>query len=407
MKRNRFFYFYCLFLPLLTFLAACNPEDERYVVVLSVDGFRSDYPEKAHTPTLDSLEKAGVRSVFRPSYPSNTFPNHYSMATGLHPDHHGLINNSFYVEDMDSIYSIGNRAAVTNPDYYGGEPIWNTAENQGIKTASFYWVGSETAIQGMQPSIWKPFDNSVPFKTRADSVISWLELPEEIRPHLIMWYIEEPDAIAHYAGTDSSATINKVEELDNVLHHFFNKARKLDIFDKIDFIVLSDHGMANYYPENYVNLNDYLPRDSFYFAFDGVPTILYPKEGYAGKAMEILKTVPRVTSYRKGDIPEKYIYGKNPRIGEIVVMPDIGTYVQFRAQSRAFAGAAHGYDNFAPEMQAIFYAAGPSFRENVKTPPMPNVNLYLLIAHLLDIKPSPNDGDSATVLRLLKSAQQD
>jgi predicted AlkP superfamily pyrophosphatase or phosphodiesterase len=324
------------------------------------------------------------------------------MATGLHPDHHGLVNNTFYAEDIDSIYSIGNRYAVANPHFYGGEPIWNTAQKQGVKAASFYWVGSETAIQGMQPSIWKPFDDSVPFINRADSVISWLKLPEEIRPHLIMWYYEEPDAIAHYAGPDSSATLNLVEDIDLVLNHFFTQARELDIFEQIDFVVLSDHGMATYYPENYVNLNDYLPRDSFHFAFDGVPTTLYPKEGYTEKAMEILKTVPHVTAYRKGDIPEKYIYGTHPRIGEIVVMPDIGTYLHFRANSRSYFGATHGYDNFAPEMQAIFYAAGPSFKKGVETPPMANVNLYLLIARLLGIEPAPNDGDDAVIQGLLK-----
>ena len=243
---------------------------DRYVVVLSMDGFRSDYPSRAHTPTLDSLANVGVRSTFRPCYPSVTFPNHYSMATGLHPDHHGLVNNFFYDAELDSSYRMGN----LDPRFYGGEPIWNTAERQGVRTASFYWVGSEVPLASGQPSIWKPFDKSVSFSDRADSVISWLKLPEDIRPHLIMWYMEEPDAIGHSATPDSSATLDVVENLDKVLNHFFTEARKLDIFDKIDFIVLSDHGMATYYPERYVNLNDYLP-DSFDYVFDGCSYIYY------------------------------------------------------------------------------------------------------------------------------------
>ncbi len=399
-----------LFAVTLTFFNACKPQsdapsavaDDRYVVVLSMDGFRPDYTVKAHTPTLDSLAAVGVKASFRPSYPSNTFPNHYSMATGLHPDHHGLVNNSFYAPDLDSIYSIGNRKAVANPSYYGGEPIWNTAQKQGVKAASFFWVGSETAIQGMQPSIWKPFDNTVPYNDRADSVIAWLQLPEDIRPHLIMWYIEEPDAIGHAAGPDSIATFQKVEELDKVLHDFFTKVREVPVFDRIDFIVLSDHGMASYYPENYVNLNDYLPRDSFQFAFDGIPTTLYPKGNYADKAMEILKTVPHVTAYRKGEMPAKYVYGTNPRIGEIIVMPDIGTYLQFRSSSNPRFGASHGYDNFSPEMEAIFYAAGPSFKQGAVAPIMPNVNLYLLIARLLGIEPAPNDGKDEEIAPLFR-----
>ncbi|MDR1937900.1 MAG: ectonucleotide pyrophosphatase/phosphodiesterase [Tannerellaceae bacterium] len=390
--------------PAILGLTGCtaHPKTGRYVVVLSMDGFRSDYPGKASVPTLDSLEKVGVKSAFRPSFPSVTFPNHYSLATGLHPDHHGLINNFFYAPDLDLIYRIGDNTAVTNPDFYGGEPVWNTAEKQGVRAASFFWVGSEAAIQGMQPSICKVYDKSVPFKNRADSVISWLQLPEDIRPHLIMWYMEEPDAIGHSDTPDSTTTLAKVEELDGVLNYFFTQARRLKHFGEIDFIILSDHGMATYTPDKYVNLNDYLPRDSFDYVFDGVPTLLYPKKTYVDSAYVILQHVPHVKAYKKGEMPEQFVYGKNPRIGDLVVVPDIGTYVQFRSESNPRLGGAHGYDNFAPEMEAIFYAAGPSFKKNVKLPAMANVNLYLIISSLLHLQPAPNDGDITTVNQLFR-----
>lgn len=214
--------------------------------------------------------------------------------------------------------------------------------------------------------------------------------------------MEEPDAIGHYCTPDSSATLDKVEELDIVLNHFFTEARKLDIFDKIDFVVLSDHGMATYYPENYVNLIDYLPLDSFDYVFDGVPTLLYPKKTYLDSAYAILKEVPHITVWKKDEIPSEYIYGSNPRIGDLVVLPDVGSYVHFRKKKvTPFKGATHGYDNFAPEMEAIFYAAGPSFKKHVEVPAMANVNLYLLITRLLGIQPAPNDGDSAVVEQLL------
>jgi predicted AlkP superfamily pyrophosphatase or phosphodiesterase len=385
-----------------TFFAGCTSQkgSDRYVVVLSMDGFRSDYPGRAHVPTLDSVARAGVKSVFRPSFPSVTFPNHYSMATGLHPDHHGLINNFFYAPDLDLVYRIGDDSAVTNPAFYGGEPIWNTAEKQGVRSASFYWVGSEAAIGGRRPSICKTYDKSVPFESRADSVVAWLGLPEDIRPHLVMWYMEEPDAIGHSDTPDSDTVIAMVEELDKVLKHFFSEARKLKHFKKIDFIIVSDHGMATYTPENYVNLNDYLPRDSFDYIFDGVPTLLYPKKTYLDSAYAILQQVPRVRAYKKEDVPPQFIYGKHPRIGDLVVIPDIGTYVQFRSESHPRLGGAHGYDNFAPEMEAIFYATGPSFKKNSEQPPMANLNLYLIIARLLDLQPAPNDGDITAVERL-------
>lgn len=389
-----FFFIFCVL------AAGCteSKKTDRYVVVLSMDGFRSDYPEKAHTPTLDSLARVGVRSTFRPCFPSVTFPNHYSMATGLHPDHHGLVSNFFYDGERDSVYAMGD----LDPAFYGGEPIWNTAEKQGVKSAAFFWIGSEVPLEGGQPSIWKKYDKSVSFSDRADSVVSWLKLPEEARPHLIMWYMEEPDGIGHACTPDSSATLQKVEELDVVLNHFFTEARELDIFDKIDFIVLSDHGMASYYPDKYVNLNDYLPRDSFEYVFDGVPTLLYPKKSYVDSAYAILQRVPHITAWKKNEIPEKYVYGTNPRIGDLYVMPDIGTYVHFRPESSPRYAATHGYDNFAPEMEAIFYAAGPSFKKQAEVSTMANVNLYLIIARLLNLKPAPNDGDSIVVEQLMR-----
>ena len=405
MKKYTFF----LLLILLTGCASsrkahvsATPDGKQYVVILSMDAFRWDLAGRSHTPTLDSLARAGTYAEIYPVYPSNTFPSHYAMATGLHPDHHGVVNNNFYDRKIGRKLSVFDAEDVRLPGFWSGEPIWNTAEKQGVRTASFYWVGSEYPIQGRRPSIWKPFDKNVPFSDRADSVIAWLQLPEEVRPHLIMWYMEEPDGVGHRATPDSSATLSTVEHLDRILGDFFAEARRLDIFDQIDFIVLSDHGMATYYPENYVNLNDYLPRDSFDYVFDGVPTLLYPKPTYTDSAYAILKRVPRVTVWRKNEIPEKFVYGKNPRIGDLFVLPDIGTYLQFRPESCPVFAATHGYDNFAPEMEAIFYAAGPSFKQNVELPVMANVNLYLIIARLLDLQPAPNDGDSVVVSTLFR-----
>lgn len=307
-----------------------------------------------------------------------------------------------------SVYKISDRKAVENPAYYGGEPIWNTAERQGVRTATYFWVGSETAVGGKQPSIWKKFDSKVPFMDRADSVIAWLKKPEKERPHLIMWYMEEPDHSGHVYSPDSSAVVPVIEDLDRVLAHFFNQARQLDIFNQIDFIFVSDHGMATYKPENYVNLGDYLPRDSFEMVVEGVPTLLYPRASYTEKAYEILKTVPNVTVWKKGEVPAQFVYGTNPRISDLIVAPNIGTMVHFRSKEEASPalGGAHGYDNFQPEMEAIFYAAGPSFKQGMEAPAMANVNLYGLIAHLLQIEPAPNDGDLSVVLPLLRESNE-
>lgn len=241
---------------------------------------------------------------------------------------------------------------------------------------------------------------------RADSVIAWLKKPAATRPHLIMWYMEEPDHSGHVYSPDSSAVVPVIEELDRVLAHFFNQARQLDIFNQIDFIIVSDHGMATYKPENYVNLGDYLPQDSFEMVVEGVPTLLYPRASYTETAYEILKKVPHVTVWKKDEVPAQFVYGTNPRIGDLIVAPNIGTMVHFRSKDKAYPalGGAHGYDNYQPEMEAIFYAAGPSFKQGIETPAMANVNLYGLIAHLLRIEPAPNDGDPAVILPLLRES---
>ena len=162
-----------------------TPGGDRYVVVLSLDGFRDDYQTRANTPNLDAIDREGLSGSFRPCYPSLTFPNHYAMATGLHPDHHGIIGNEFW-DEQGNRYALGDRKSVENPAFYQGEPLWNTAKRQGVHTASFYWVGSETKINGSQPDRWKKYDSKVPFRDRADSVLTWLNLPAPERPHLIM-----------------------------------------------------------------------------------------------------------------------------------------------------------------------------------------------------------------------------
>jgi len=217
-----------------------------------------------------------------------------------------------------------------------------------------------------------------------------------------MWYIEEPDAVAHDETPDSEVVIDKVEELDKVLAYFFNKARKLDIYKKIDFIIVSDHGMATYKPENYVNLYKYLPRDSFDYVFDGTPTYLYPKPTFTETAYTILKEVPNITVYKKEEMPEEFVYGTNDRIGDLIVVPDIGTYVQFRENGTGYLGGAHGYNNFEKDMEGIFYAAGPRFNKGMVAPTMANLNLYLVISNILGIEPAQNDCDAATINNLFR-----
>jgi len=388
---------------LLLILSSFHYLAARTVVVLSMDAFRWDYPQMYNTPTLDSLSRVGVSAQFTPCFPSITFPNHYSMATGLHPDRHGLVHNSFYDRTLGRGYKISDRTAVEDPIFYGGEPIWVTAEKQGLRAASYFWVGSETKIQGRQPSDWYKYDSKVSFRTRADSVLAWMDRPEESRPNLIMWYIQEPDNISHGDTPEGPRTRRIVEDLDKLLNYFFTQARKLDMFEECDFIVLADHGMSTYYPDRYVNLANYLPIEKFTHVTTGPLVTLYPDLDYVDEAYRILKTVPNISVWRKGEVPARYHYGKNPRVGELVVLANEGTTVDFhKGGNRPRVGAAHGYDNSQPDMQAIFYAAGPSFKQGERHPALLNLNLYLMICKLLDLEPAPNDGDPKSFERMFK-----
>ncbi len=378
-----------------------KPDRDNYVVVLSLDAFRYDYPEIWHTPALDSLARVGVKSAFIPSFPSLTFPNHYTMATGLYPNNSGIVHNTFIRED-GAIYKIANRQSVEDPVFYKGEPIWNTAERQGVRSASYFWVGSETKINGHQPSIWKKFDSSVPFESRGDSIIAWLSLPEKKRPHLLMWYIEEPDHTSHTYTPYGDETKKVVERLDSIVGDFCYKMNQLPIANKIDFILVSDHGMAAYNPENYINLSDFLPRDSFQYVAEGAPTLLYTKPTYVDEAYDILSKIPHIKVWKKEDVPAKYHYGTSERISNLVILPDVGTQLQFRSKGSPSNGAAHGYDNYDPQMRSVFYGSGPSFARGKKVKAVDNVNLYLLICKLLNLTPAPNDGKMKDVNLLLR-----
>lgn len=370
-----------------------SKSDDRYVVVLSMDGFRADYVTKTKTPNLDAMMSEGTWGVLRPSFPTLTFPNHYAMATGLYPNNNGLVANEFWSTKLGH-YKLGDMKSVSNPIFYNGEPVWNTAKRQGIKTASYFWVGSETAVGGSQPDIWKSYDGSVKYEARADSVIKWLGMPQDIRPRLIMWYIDEPDHTGHDLGAESPKTWEMATRCDSVVGYFRNKLSSLPIADKVDFIVVSDHGMANFYADKVVNVTDYIPEEWIENSYSGPFAMVYIKEGFLDKAYDKLKEMPRCRVFKKGDLPERLHYGSAEQIGDIVILADMGTFVYTKKGQKPKDGGAHGYDNAWHEMYAVFRAVGPHFRKNYEVKdPIPNITLYPMICNILNIEQAKNDAD--------------
>lgn len=375
-----------------------------YVVLVSLDAFRWDYSKIFDTPNLNDMAKKGVKADrMISSFPTITFPNHYSIATGLYPDHHGLINNSFSAPDLGLFYRMGDRAAVENAAFYGGEPVWVTAEKQGAIAASFFWVGSEAPVGGMHPTYWKKYDEKVTYEERIDTVVKWLSYPIQKRPELVTLYFDEPDATSHDFGPVSPVTGKVVHRLDSLIGVLRFKLSQLPDAKKINLIVLSDHGMASVTSEKYINIKGLVPNRMIASITGGNPVyMINATDGKIDSVLYFLNKSKGLKAYNKSELPARWHYGTNPRIPEIVVVADSSWSIGTRPDGSSIRKGAHGYDNANPDMFSIFYATGPAFKKNYRFETLNNVDVYNLVCRILDINPSPNDGDPENIKNLLK-----
>ncbi|MEM0577968.1 ectonucleotide pyrophosphatase/phosphodiesterase [Flavobacterium polysaccharolyticum] len=372
-----------------------------YVILVSLDGFRWDYPQYFETPNLDSLAKYGVKAKsMQPSYPTKTFPNHYSMATGLYPDHHGIVNNNFYDPAIQKVFTL-KTAAKKNSEFYGGNPIWNLAEEQGVKAACFYWPGSDTGAKSA--SIFKEYDESVSYEKRVNTVIEWLNLPEAERPHLITLYFDQPDETGHNHGPLSEENKKMVPQVDAVIGQLMQKLDALPIGKEINLIVVSDHGMAAISNDKKVTILDYLKPEWYGYAAVINPIMsIEAKIGYKEVIADALKKVPHIKWYPTNKVPKRLHFGTNPRALDFVVEADAG-YSLVNKPDQKISGGTHGYDNKMKDMQAIFYAKGPNFKIGKKVKSFRNVSVYPLIASILGLKVGSIDGDLDEVKMLLRN----
>lgn len=362
------------------------------LVVLSMDGFRWDYPDSFPTPNLDQMARQGVKArALIPVFPSVTFPNHYAMATGLFPDHHGIVHNNFYDSVLHYTYKISDRKAVEDGRFYGGEPVWNTAEKQGVAAGIFFWVGSEANIQQMHPTYWKKYDPKVTYAQRIDTVMKWLSLPMPKRPGLIMFYFDEPDHTGHTYGPDAKETGRVVTYCDSMVGIFRQRISEAKLTRNINFIVVSDHGMGALDNSKKVVLNDKL-KPSWISRVNGSnPVImLEAAEGCTDSIVNNLQKLNHINVWRKDEVPAALHYGTHARINDVLVAADSGWSVTFSDQH--ISGGAHGYDPANTDMHAIFYACGPAFKRGIEYHAFSHVHLYSLFCKLLNITPAATDG---------------
>ncbi|TVQ44969.1 MAG: alkaline phosphatase family protein [Saprospirales bacterium] len=397
------------------FLSSCGDRktakeivDRPTVVVLSLDGFRWDYAEHTHTPNLDKIAKNGVvAQSFIPVFPSGTFANHYGMATGLFADNHGIVANRFSCPILEEDYNKGNRSTVRDGRFYGGEPIWATAQKQGLRTAAFYWVGSEADVMGIRPDRWKVYSNRFPYGDRIDTIASWLSLPEPERPHLIMWYYHQVDSDGHRYGPLADSLLLTVQMKDSLIGVFFEKIENVPNRENINFIVVSDHGMAELSPDDrIIRLDNHIDR-SWIELYDGGTTTAHLKaaEGKKDSLYEALKKIPNMSVWKRGEMPERFKFGNHPRVHDMLILADTGWIIGRGNRTYTFKGA-HGYDNLHPDMHGIFYAMGPDFPKGKTIPSFLNINLYPIMGELLQIELPEHDAEADIFSRLFSEQDQ-
>jgi len=393
----------CLFM-----LAAAGYASARTPVILvSMDGFRPDYLERGVTPNLNQVAAGGVRAeAMLPSFPSITFPNHYTLVTGLRPDHHGIVGNTMNDVDIPGVrFSMSNTAAVLDRRWWDqAEPVWVTAELHGIRSKTMFWPGSEAAIHGVRPTEAPAFDGKLPAEKRVDKLLSWLDGPAESQPGFMTLYLDDVDHAGHDFGPDSEQVTQAVAHVDQAVGRLMKGLNSRHLAANI--VIVSDHGMAGVSKDRVVRMDKLAPESSYRITSSGPYASVDAAPGQeAVVEAALLQPHEHMQCWRKAEIPARLEFGHNARVPAYLCLGEPGWSLLFNDRAVArLKGGTHGYDNQAPEMRATFIATGPAFKPGVVLPAFDNVDVYPLLMRLLDLAPLPSDGNIAPLLPALQES---
>ena len=342
-----------------------------------------------------------------PAFPSKTLPNFYTIATGLYPENNGIVGNTMFDPVFNATFKMSDRAAVEDGRWWGGEPLWVTAEKQGQKSGIFFWVGSEAKIAGVRPAHWRRYDQKVPNPDRVAQVLAWLDLPIATRPRFLAIYFSDADHYGHRCGPDSPEVVKAIQELDGILGMLLQGLETRGIFEKVNIILVADHGMSATSMARVIYLRDYIDLSTVQI-IDGSPAVtLRPLQNNEEEIYGALVNAhPDMHVYRKDTMPARFHYSRHRRIPPILCLASDGWTINTRPASDSSQSnwdkGAHGYDNLRPSMRATFIAHGPAFKKGIQVQPFQNIHVYNLMAHILNLQPAPNDGSLDSVRVMLQ-----
>lgn len=394
---------------LFLFVLTVSAQNKPYVILISFDGFRWDYLNRGITPNLQYIKDNGVSALsLRPCFPSKTFPNHYSIVTGMYPENHGIIANNFIDQFTKEKFSIKDTMEVRNPKWYRGEAIWETAKRQGVITASYFWPGSEVELEYRRPNYFERYEHARPYESRIKGVLDWMMLPYAERPHFVTLYFDAADTYGHKFGPDSEELNNSLMNLDSLVGKLLRGLTDLGFRDSTDLIIVSDHGMTEVSSESIINIEKLIPKYNCKFFDNGPLMFIFPKDEEKDFVYNELKNLQKnFKVYKKSELPEFYHFSHNSFVPDILIIADPGWTLISNKDERWVKSynskGNHGYDPNFLHMHGIFLAVGSSFKQNYRTGTINNIDIYPLLAKILHIFPNNNvDGRLERIEFLLK-----
>lgn len=367
------------------------------VILISIDGFHPDYLNRGVTPTLSALAADGASGPMRPSFPSVTFPNHYTLVTGLHPDRHGIVGNRM----IDAGLGVFTMASKEPGWWNQAEPIWVTVEKAGLTSATMFWPGSESEIRGVRPSFYRAFDQSVTGDARVDQLLAWLDASP--RPDFATLYFDVVDTAGHLHGPAAVETDAASASVDGSIARLIAGLQDRGLRRNTVLVIVSDHGMAAISRERVSYLDDLIPADALNIIYAGAAVFLDPVSGREAEVeAALVRRHPHGECWRKADIPARLALGANPRVSAIVCAADTGWLFATRERPVTRTGGAHGYDNAAPEMAALFIVHGSGIAQGVTLDALDSVDVHPLLGRLLGLPVPVGDGRVADTLPAIR-----